>query len=112
MSTAKNICFFRGQFNKALDLTESFPDGANKTFGQTVIYHAMGRQGESDAAMMQLTNDPGRQVPYLIALVHAMRGEPDQAFEWLDTPLPFSFRQLQTLPYFPPSTSHHPPWSY
>ena len=75
------ICFFRGQFNKALDLTEAFPDGANKTFGLTVTYHAMGRQDESDAAMMQLTNDPGRQVPYLIALVHAMRGESGQAFE-------------------------------
>ena len=78
------IMFFRGQFNEALELTHAFPDSANKTFGFTVTYHAMGRHEESDAAMLKLTESPGRHVPYLIALAHASRGEKDQAFEWLD----------------------------
>ena len=41
----------------------------------------MGQQKESDAAMMQLLNI---EAPFFISLAHAMRGEPDQAFDRLD----------------------------
>lgn len=78
------IMFFRGQLEEALDLTHAFPDGANKLFGLTVSYHAMGRQGDSDDALRQLTESTESQVPYLLAMAHANRGETDSAFEWLE----------------------------
>ena len=83
------ISFFQGQFDEALDLTRSFfPEGSPyKAFGLTVTYHAMGRQDESDAAMRRLTNSAERDIAYLIAMAHAERGEPDQAFAWLDKAL-------------------------
>jgi tetratricopeptide (TPR) repeat protein len=79
------IFFFRGQFNEALDLTRSFFEGTPyNAFGLTVTYHAMGRLDESDAAMLRLSNSSGEDIPHLLAMAHAMRGETDQAFEWLD----------------------------
>ncbi len=77
------VYFFQGHYNRALELTQALPEDAHKVFGLTVTYHAMGRFDESDAAMKQLTSSTGKHVPLLTATAHAMRNEPDQAFEWL-----------------------------
>jgi TolB-like protein/DNA-binding winged helix-turn-helix (wHTH) protein/Tfp pilus assembly protein PilF len=80
------IFLLRGQLDEALELIQSTPESTEKTLVLTIIYHAMGRQDESDAALMQLTRtaegeDEGL---LLIAQAHACRGEVDKAFEWLD----------------------------
>ena len=48
-----------------------------------LAYHALGRKHESDQALTQLiTTNPGAD--YQIAEVYAFRGQPDQAFDWLE----------------------------
>lgn len=79
------IALLRGQFDEALELTQSLPEGEIRTFLLTVIYHAMGRQDESDAALLRLTRiAETEESPLVVAQAHAYRGEIDEAFEWLD----------------------------
>ena len=52
--------------------------------GQTLAYHALGRTGDSNAALSQLIADHQTNMAYQIAEVYAYRGEPDKAFQWLD----------------------------
>jgi TolB-like protein/class 3 adenylate cyclase/Tfp pilus assembly protein PilF len=50
----------------------------------TMIYHAMGKHAESDAALKELSEKFGWTAAYQIAEAHAFRNEIDQAFEWLE----------------------------
>ncbi len=52
--------------------------------GLSLIYWAMGRRGESNAALRSLTDAFASIDGYGIAMVHAYRGEIDDAFRWLD----------------------------
>jgi transposase len=47
---------------------------------KAVVYHAMGRRAESDAALARLV----RERVYEIAEAYAYRGERDEAFAWLE----------------------------
>ena len=78
------VFLLRGQLDEALELIQSLPERAENTLILTIIYHGMGRQDESDAALMRLTSTAGKEDPFLIAQAHACRGEIDKAFEWLD----------------------------
>jgi len=80
-----HIALLRGQLDEALELTQSLPEGETRTFLLTVIYYAMGRQDESNAALMQLTRIAEREEsPFVVAQAHAYRGEIGEAFEWLE----------------------------
>jgi adenylate cyclase len=48
-----------------------------------MIYHALGRHAESDAAMAAAEKNNAHDVGQ-IAMAHAYRGEVDQAFKWLE----------------------------
>ncbi len=52
--------------------------------GLPLVYHALGRRSESDAALAALKSKYGGEMAYQIAEVHAFRGEADLAFEWLE----------------------------
>jgi TolB-like protein/Flp pilus assembly protein TadD len=52
--------------------------------GLSMVYHALGRKTESDAALATLIAKAEKDASYNIAYVHAFRGEADKAFEWLD----------------------------
>jgi len=80
------VFLLRGQLDEALELILSVPESVEKTHVLTIIYHAMGRQDESDAALEQLTLTIGDEDEdlFLVAQAHAFRGEIDKAFEWLD----------------------------
>jgi serine/threonine-protein kinase len=80
------IFLLRGQLDEALELIQSLPDSDQNTLILTIIYHAMGRQDESDAALMRLTGAAGEEEEdlFLMAQAHAGRGEIDKAFEWLE----------------------------
>ena len=52
--------------------------------GLPLVYHALGRRSESDAALAVLKSKYGGEMAYQIAEVHAFRGEADLAFEWLE----------------------------
>jgi serine/threonine-protein kinase len=52
--------------------------------GLPLAFHALGRRGESDAALEALKGKYAGTMAYQIAEVHAFRGEADLAFEWLE----------------------------
>jgi len=78
------VLLLRGQFDEALERVRSLPEDEQKSFLLTNIHHAMGRQDESDAALVELTHAVAADDPMQVARAHAYRGEVDQAFEWLD----------------------------
>lgn len=52
--------------------------------GLAVTYHALGRKGESDAALSKLIQKHADDSGLQIAQAYAFRGETDQAFKWLE----------------------------
>ena len=60
-------------------------EGSNdRDLGLALVYQALGRSKESDAALARETGARGNVNPSGIAVGHAYRGEIDQAFEWLE----------------------------
>jgi TolB-like protein len=77
------ILLLRGQPREALkEMEAEMP--SERDLGLTLVYHALGRRAESDAALSRETGERGKFEPTEIAVLHAYRGEFDQAFEWLD----------------------------
>lgn len=58
--------------------------GGWSKIGLPMVLHALGRKAESDAALAQLIREEAESAAYNIAYVHAIRNEPDKAFQWLD----------------------------
>jgi TolB-like protein/Tfp pilus assembly protein PilF len=52
--------------------------------GLALVYHAMGRKTDSDAALSRLTEDGASDLAFYIAEVYAFRGESDEAIAWLN----------------------------
>ena len=52
--------------------------------GLVLVYHALGRTDESDAALQELIENHERGWSYQIAYALAYRGEADRAFAWLE----------------------------
>jgi adenylate cyclase len=75
---------YLGQFAAALQVMHSEPNEGYRLGGLALVYWAMGRRSESDAALHSLTDRFGSIDAYGIAAVHAYRGEIDDAFRWLD----------------------------
>jgi len=55
-----------------------------RLIGQAMVYHALGRAIEADAAMTRLIDRYEEAAAYNIAYVYAFRGASDHAFSWLD----------------------------
>ncbi len=55
-----------------------------KMIGLPMVYYALGRKSDSDAALAALIAKWEKQSPENIAYVYAYRAEADKAFEWLD----------------------------
>ena len=73
-----------GQFAAALTAMQSEPNEDYRLGGIAMVYWAMGRRAESNAALNSLTDKFSASDAYGIASVHAYRGEIDHAFQWLD----------------------------
>jgi TolB-like protein/DNA-binding winged helix-turn-helix (wHTH) protein/Tfp pilus assembly protein PilF len=71
-----------GRFDEALEVIERLPEGEPRIQGLALVYYALGRKSEADAALKQLIATANH--PILIAEVCAYRGEIDAAFEWLE----------------------------
>jgi tetratricopeptide (TPR) repeat protein len=61
---------------------ETLDDGQLE--GSTIVYHAMGKKAESDAALKRSIEHNAAEWPSAIARVYAFRGESDQAMQWLE----------------------------
>jgi TolB-like protein/Flp pilus assembly protein TadD len=68
----------------ALDSMRKEPSDVWRRIGLPMAYYALGKRAEADAALAALTAADAGDSAYNIAYVHAMRGETDQAFAWLD----------------------------
>jgi len=64
-----------------------------------MVYFALGRKADSDAALADLIREHDRDAPYNIAYILAYRGEVDAAFEWLDKAVEYKDPGLTDLPF-------------
>jgi eukaryotic-like serine/threonine-protein kinase len=75
---------YLGQLDEALEAMRQEPEEDCRLAGLALVYAAMGRRADSDAALTALSEKFSRSQPFRIAQVHAYRGEIDSAFNWLD----------------------------
>jgi len=74
----------KGDPKAALEEMKKEPGDSWRRDGLAITYFALGRKAESDAALAELISNHEKESSWNIAYVYAFRGEPDQAFEWLD----------------------------
>jgi TolB-like protein/Tfp pilus assembly protein PilF len=74
----------QGKADAALREMQQETDEGWRACGLPLVFHALGRRGESDAALTALKDKYAGDSAYQIAEVHAFRGEADLAFEWLE----------------------------
>jgi TolB-like protein/Flp pilus assembly protein TadD len=56
-----------------------------KVFGMALVYHALGKKKEADESLNEFSKKYQNDWSYLLAQLHAFRGEKDAAFSWLET---------------------------
>lgn len=78
------ILLARGNLEPAREAVGQEPDEGWRLTGQALVFHAMRRREESDAAVHALTTKFSSEMPFQIAEVQAYRGDLDLAFEWLE----------------------------
>jgi tetratricopeptide (TPR) repeat protein len=74
----------KGEFNAALAAMQEESHEGWRLLGLAIVHHALGQVAESDAALAELIEKYDQRLPAAIAIVLALRGEADRAFEWLD----------------------------
>jgi TolB-like protein len=95
---------FKGEKQAALAQIDLEPVETAQWAGRAAIFHALGRKADSDAALKrltELTSEPNSA--FLIASVHAYRGERDAAFVWLErafTQKDPTLWHIKSQPYF------------
>jgi serine/threonine protein kinase/tetratricopeptide (TPR) repeat protein len=72
-----------GRVEEAVTEIEKERSGGYRNLGFAIAYHVLDRERESDEALARLVNE-GEEWGIQLAVAHAVRGEPDQAFEWLE----------------------------
>jgi adenylate cyclase len=78
------VLLWKGDLNGALEEMKRETDEMWRLEGQALVYSAMHRRAESDAALAELTKKFQQESPYVIATVYGYRGEVDPAFQWLE----------------------------
>lgn len=73
-----------GKTDAALAAVLKEPEEVYRLIDLPIVYHAMDRHADSDAALAKLISKYEKEAPYNIAYVLAYRGEIDRAFAWLD----------------------------
>ena len=74
----------QGKTDAALREMQQETDEGWRLAGLPLVFHALGRRGESDAALAALKDKYAGDSAHQIAEAHAFRGEADLAFEWLE----------------------------
>ncbi len=83
-SKLATLLSMRGRNEEALAEAKQEPDEMFRNWALAIVYHALGRRAESDAALRELIEKNAHDSAAQIAEVYAMRGEADAAFEWLE----------------------------
>jgi TolB-like protein/Flp pilus assembly protein TadD len=84
-----------GKLEAALSQMQQATPDCGGDAGLSLVYHAMKRDAESEAALARAAEAYAGRWAYGIAEVHAYRGEIDQAFIWLDR----AYRQKDVVLY-------------
>ena len=80
-----SICLLeQGRAAEALDVAEHESEDAYRLWALAIIRHDTGDRAASDAALRQLSETYAEDSAFQIAEVHAVRHEPDAAFDWLE----------------------------
>jgi adenylate cyclase len=74
----------RGEADAALKEIQMEVASDAKNASLAMIYHALHRKVDSDAALARLIHETGDTWPYSVATVYAYRGERNEAFKWLE----------------------------
>jgi len=78
------VLLLQGKSDAALiAMQQETQEGAHNV-GLAMVYYAMGRRGESDAALSRAVKEHGQDDASEIADAYAYRGEKDLAFKWLE----------------------------
>jgi adenylate cyclase len=78
------VLLWQKKLPAALEAMKSETDDMWRLEGQALVYSAMQRHAESDAALAELTSKFQKESPYVVATVYGYRGDVDAAFHWLD----------------------------
>ncbi len=78
------VLIARGQPAEALAAAQSETDETARRWDLALAYQALGRRAEADAALADMEQRDGLTNASGIAEVRALRGEVDQAFDWLE----------------------------
>jgi tetratricopeptide (TPR) repeat protein len=107
--TLGKILIAEAKPQQALAEIEKEPNDWERLTARALVYHTLGREPDSNAALASLIAKHDTDSAYQIAEVYAFRGEADEAFEWLerayeqrDAGLP----EIKTDPLFK-SLRHH-----
>jgi serine/threonine protein kinase/TolB-like protein/tetratricopeptide (TPR) repeat protein len=102
----------KGDAVGALKEIQAEPVELARQTGLPLVYHALGRKAESDAALEQLIVAHGDHQAAAIASLCAYRGEPERAFEWLDKAVATQDPGLSTITsgFLFTSLQHDPRW--
>jgi TolB-like protein/DNA-binding winged helix-turn-helix (wHTH) protein/Tfp pilus assembly protein PilF len=82
--TLDRILIAEGKPQQALSEIEKEPSEWGKFTGQALVYHALGREQDSNAALTALIAKYESGAAYQIAQVYAYRGESNKSLEWLE----------------------------
>jgi TolB-like protein/DNA-binding winged helix-turn-helix (wHTH) protein/Tfp pilus assembly protein PilF len=82
--TLSLILILKEKPNDALAEIEKEPNEWAKLTSEILVYHALGREPESDAGLVELIAKHQTDSAFQIAQVYAFRGESDKSFEWLE----------------------------
>ena len=74
----------QGKTDAALREMQQETDESWQLCGLPLVFHALCRRGESDAALATFKSKHAGEMAYQIAEAHAFRGESDLALEWLE----------------------------
>ena len=78
------ILISEGNPKQALAEIEKEPNEWGKLTSQALVYHELGREQDSNAALVELIAKHHSDSAFQIAQVYAFRGESDKSFEWLE----------------------------
>jgi TolB-like protein/cytochrome c-type biogenesis protein CcmH/NrfG len=77
------IALRRGDPEKALTTSENV-SGQMGSWMRAIAFQDLGRSVDVDAELQQLEMSGTRNAPFIIASIHAYRGDADTTFEWLE----------------------------
>ena len=78
------VLLLQGNLQGSLAEMQQEQSDWSRDVGLAMVYHALGRRAESDAALTRVVHEHAQDDAWEIADAYAYRGELDQAFAWLE----------------------------